>query len=37
MHYGSEEDLMELSNALHSRNMFLMVDVVVNQYADFSH
>ncbi|KAF8227846.1 GH13 alpha-amylase precursor [Tricholoma matsutake] len=32
-HYGSEGDLMELSNALHSRNMFLMVDIVVNHFA----
>lgn len=29
-HFGTEKDLMDLSKALHDRNMFLMVDVVVN-------
>ncbi|KAJ4388641.1 hypothetical protein N0V93_006100 [Gnomoniopsis smithogilvyi] len=29
-HFGSEDDLMELSEELHSRGMYLMVDVVVN-------
>ena len=32
-HYGSEDTLIELINALHDRKMFVMVDVVVNQYA----
>ncbi|KAF8872433.1 GH13 alpha-amylase precursor [Infundibulicybe gibba] len=30
-HYGTADDLKALSSALHSRKMFLMVDVVVNQ------
>ncbi|POS69358.1 glycosylhydrolase family 13-2 [Diaporthe helianthi] len=29
-HFGSEEDLIELSDALHSRGMYLMFDIVVN-------
>ncbi|EEB09577.1 alpha-amylase Aah4 [Schizosaccharomyces japonicus yFS275] len=29
-HFGTEADLKELSNALHERGMYLMVDVVVN-------
>ncbi|KAJ3980661.1 glycoside hydrolase family 13 protein [Lentinula detonsa] len=29
-HFGSADDLRSLSNALHERNMYLMVDVVVN-------
>ena len=32
-HFGSEEDLVELSDALHQRNMYLMVDVVVNHFG----
>lgn len=29
-HFGTEQDLKDLSDALHRRGMFLMVDVVVN-------
>ncbi|EED21030.1 alpha-amylase, putative [Talaromyces stipitatus ATCC 10500] len=32
-HYGSSSDLLALSNALHSRGMYLMVDIVVNNMA----
>ena len=31
--FGSESDLKALSSALHDRNMYLMVDVVVNHFA----
>lgn len=33
-HFGSEKDLLDLSDALHKRDMLLMVDVVVNHMAD---
>ncbi|KAJ3723796.1 glycoside hydrolase family 13 protein [Lentinula raphanica] len=29
-HFGTADDLRSLSNALHQRNMYLMVDIVVN-------
>ncbi|KAI1298828.1 alpha-amylase [Xylaria venustula] len=32
-HFGTEDDLKQLSTELHNRNMYLMVDVVVNHYA----
>ncbi|KAH9856074.1 glycoside hydrolase family 13 protein [Lenzites betulinus] len=32
-HFGSADDLKALSTALHARNMYLMVDVVVNHMA----
>jgi len=32
-HFGTDDDLKALSAALHARNMFLMVDVVVNHVA----
>jgi alpha-amylase len=32
-HFGSEQDLTDLVNALHSRGMWLMVDVVANHVA----
>ncbi|KAK4934496.1 hypothetical protein LTR10_024258 [Elasticomyces elasticus] len=32
-HFGSPDDLKNLSDALHSRNMSLMVDVVINHLA----
>jgi alpha-amylase len=32
-HFGSEEDLLALSNALHERDMYLMVDIVVNHFG----
>ena len=32
-HFGSEEDLLALSDALHKRDMYLMVDVVVNHFG----
>ncbi|THU92282.1 glycoside hydrolase [Dendrothele bispora CBS 962.96] len=31
-HFGSSDDLKKLSSSLHDRGMYLMVDVVVNQY-----
>ncbi|KAI4166473.1 MAG: hypothetical protein LQ343_008025 [Gyalolechia ehrenbergii] len=31
--FGSIEDLQELSTALHARNMYLIIDVVVNHYG----
>ncbi|KAK0448478.1 alpha-amylase [Desarmillaria tabescens] len=31
--FGTPDDLKALSSALHDRNMYLMVDVVVNHYA----
>ncbi|KAF8885592.1 glycoside hydrolase family 13 protein [Infundibulicybe gibba] len=34
-HYGTADDLKALSSALHSRKMFLMVDVVVNHLVGF--
>lgn len=30
-HYGTADDLKALSKALHTRGMYLMVDIVVNQ------
>lgn len=33
--FGSEQDLHDLVNALHSRGMYLMVDIVVNHYANW--
>ncbi|KAF9812860.1 hypothetical protein IEO21_05911 [Rhodonia placenta] len=32
-HFGNESDLLELSSQLHSRGMYLMLDVVVNHMA----
>ncbi|EEA25206.1 hypothetical protein TMatcc_006574 [Talaromyces marneffei ATCC 18224] len=32
-HYGTSSDLLKLSNALHARGMYLMVDIVVNNMA----
>ncbi|KAL8673252.1 MAG: hypothetical protein Q9168_002329 [Polycauliona sp. 1 TL-2023] len=32
-HFGTIDDLQALANALHDRNMYLMVDVVVNHFA----
>lgn len=32
-HFGTETDLLALSTALHSRGMYLMVDIVVNHVA----
>ncbi|KAL3421233.1 alpha amylase [Phlyctema vagabunda] len=32
-HFGTAEDLLALSDALHARGMYLMVDVVVNHMA----
>ena len=29
-HYGASSDLLKLSEALHARGMYLMVDIVVN-------
>lgn len=34
--FGTQDDLKDLSNALHTRKMFLMLDVVVNQYEHVS-
>lgn len=36
-HFGSTDDLKSLSDALHKRNMYLMVDVVVNHMAATSN
>lgn len=32
-HFGTEQDLKDLSAALHERDMYLMVDVVTNHFA----
>ena len=32
-HFGTGDDLKALADALHKRNMYLMVDVVVNHFA----
>ncbi|KAI1820035.1 alpha-amylase [Xylaria intraflava] len=32
-HFGTEDDLKQLAAELHGRNMYLMVDVVVNHFA----
>ena len=32
-HFGTADDLMDLSKALHARDMLLMVDVVVNHFG----
>ncbi|KAE8314157.1 glycoside hydrolase superfamily [Aspergillus transmontanensis] len=32
-HFGSREDLLDLSKALHGRGMFLMMDTVINNVA----
>lgn len=32
-HFGSSGDLLELSNALHARGMYLMMDTVINNMA----
>lgn len=32
-HFGTHEELLELSQALHNRGMFLMLDVVINNMA----
>ena len=32
-HFGSADDLIALSDALHARDMYLMVDVVVNHFG----
>jgi alpha-amylase len=32
-HFGSDSDLKALSDALHKRNMYLMLDVVINHLA----
>ncbi|KAK6977446.1 alpha-amylase [Favolaschia claudopus] len=33
-HFGSEQDLKDLVNACHARGMYLMVDVVINHFAN---
>lgn len=32
-HFGTVDDLQALASALHARNMYLMVDVVVNHFG----
>ncbi|KAJ7259649.1 glycoside hydrolase family 13 protein [Mycena rebaudengoi] len=32
-HFGTEQDLHDLIAALHNRNMYIMVDIVVNHFA----
>ncbi|KZT41456.1 alpha-amylase [Sistotremastrum suecicum HHB10207 ss-3] len=34
-HFGTSDDLKALSKALHSRGMYLMLDVVINHFASF--
>ncbi|TRM69341.1 glycoside hydrolase family 13 protein [Schizophyllum amplum] len=34
-HFGNEDDLKSLSQAVHDRGMYLMVDVVVNHFASW--
>lgn len=36
-HFGTRQDLLDLSNALHSRGMFLMMDTVVNNMASMTN
>ena len=33
-HFGTAEDLKDLVTAIHKRGMYLMVDIVVNQFVD---
>lgn len=35
-HFGTKQDLVDLSNALHRRGMYLMVDVVANHVGAVS-
>ncbi|KIK01831.1 glycoside hydrolase family 13 protein [Laccaria amethystina LaAM-08-1] len=35
-HFGTADDLKALSSALHKRNMYLMVDIVVNHFVSTS-
>ncbi|KAL4935157.1 hypothetical protein BDV06DRAFT_229085 [Aspergillus oleicola] len=35
-HFGTHEDLLELSQALHNRGMFLMMDTVINNMAQYT-
>lgn len=36
-HFGSAEDLLELSDAIHSRGMYLMMDTVINNMASITN
>ncbi|KAL4925571.1 alpha-amylase [Aspergillus undulatus] len=36
-HFGTHEDLLDLSQALHNRGMFLMMDTVINNMAQFTN
>lgn len=36
-HFGTDDDLKALSNALHERGMYLMVDVAINALASTSN
>lgn len=35
-HFGTDQDLKDLSSALHARGMYLMVDVVTNHFGSVS-
>ncbi|RXK37283.1 hypothetical protein M231_05425 [Tremella mesenterica] len=35
-HFGTEQDLIDLSNSIHSKGMYLMVDVVANHVGTIS-
>nr|UBX54574.1 glycoside hydrolase [Aspergillus sp.] len=36
-HFGTKQDLLDLSDALHSRGMYLMMDTVINNMAYMTH
>ncbi|PTU25070.1 hypothetical protein P175DRAFT_0528594 [Aspergillus ochraceoroseus IBT 24754] len=36
-HFGTHQDLLDLSRALHDRGMYLMVDTVINNMAYITH
>lgn len=36
-HFGTSQDLLDLSDALHSRGMYLMIDTVINNMAYFTN
>ncbi|PYH40902.1 alpha-amylase [Aspergillus saccharolyticus JOP 1030-1] len=36
-HFGTEQDLLDLSQALHDRDMYLMMDTVINNMAYFTN
>lgn len=34
-HFGSEQDLKDLVNACHKRDIWVMLDIVANHYGNF--